>query len=100
MVLKLQYSISKSKQLGLFFVLLVLAVSCSAENDNRKQFDENTVKIMNSIENLKNKVNETRMLIDSIENSNKQTNIIPIEKIQIYTDSQEINVIQSSAELD
>jgi glutaredoxin-related protein len=98
MALKLQYEISEFKQHGLFFVLLVLAVSCSAENDHRTQFDENTVEIMNSIENLKNKVNETRMLIDSIENSNTQTNIIRIEKIQAHTDSQEIKIIRSSAE--
>jgi glutaredoxin-related protein len=98
MVLKLQYSISKFKQLGLFFVLLVLAVSCNAENDHRTQFDENTVEIMNSIENLKNKVNETRMLIDSLQNSKNQTNIMPIERIQTHTDSQEIKIIRSSAE--
>lgn len=85
-------------QLGLFFVLLAFAVSCNAENDNKTQFDNKTLEITKNIENLNNKLNETRMLNDSLQNSNNQTNIILIEKIQTHTDSQEIKIIRSSAE--
>lgn len=100
MALQFQNIKPKSNQLGLFFLLIVVTVSCSTENTSKPQLDKNTIEIIGSIENLKSKIDETRILIDSSQNSNKRTNFKPIEKIQIDKDSQEIKIIMSSAETD